>query len=229
MIANKKVLSSLLILAIMSIVFVYFYSSSNDSSLSESNEVKESENLGFMSDGSNALSNSYEGKSNNQISETDRQSYKIGDKQIKVSDIGEKLYQSIVSDNVVDGVTLAAIMTSPVYREIVKELPNYTNKESDTVEYENRISDYINKSDVNPLLSDYDVACNNDVCFGYFASESKGELEDFFNEFIRGASSPTHKSGYVNSMEVYNSDTGIFEYRVSFNSNPEVKSIILPR
>jgi hypothetical protein len=221
---SKKVILSLLILAMMSIVFFYFYSSVDDSLVSKTSESN-GPSLELINDSSNALDKN----DNKSIAEVKDQSYKIEKKEINISDIGETLYQSVVSDKVVDGVALAAIMTSSVYRDIVKELPNYTNKESDTVEYENRISDYINKSDVNPLLSDYDVACNNDVCFGYFASESKDELDSFFTEFIRGPSTPTHKSGYVNSMEVYNSDTGIFEYRVSFNSNPEVKSITVPR
>lgn len=225
MILNKKSTLLLFILVIMTLFFVYLYHSGDDSFVSTAHGEHGSPSLELINDSSNALDNN----DDKSIADVKGQSHKVVKKEINISDIGETLYQSVVSDKVVDGVALAAIMTSSAYREIVKALPNYTNNESDTVEYENRISDYINKSDVNPLLSDYDVACNNDVCFGYFASESKDELDEFFIEFIRGDSSPTHKSGFVNSMEVHNSDTGIFEYRISFNSNPEVKSITVPR
>ncbi|MGX9459842.1 hypothetical protein ACWXWU_01185 [Shewanella sp. A14] len=226
---NKKVILPLLILATIFILFFYFYSSSNNLLVAESSEIHESAYIEVVSADGNVVSNVNDYKSVNYASTAKSGNYEVEKKNINISDIDEELYQSVVSNDVVDGVALTAIMTSPVYRNIVNELPNYTIKESDIVKYENNISEYINKSDFNPLLSDYGVACDNNVCFGYFASQSKDELGNFVNEFLGGVNSPTHQSGYVNSMEAHNLDTGIFEYRVSFNSNPEVKSITVPR
>lgn len=150
--------------------------------------------------------------------------------ELSKDDINDDLFTKIVSDeNVVDGVYLASIMTSNHFKSVVDNLSSYKEKSVDTIKFEDSLYGFVNQLSYNSHFVDYKVACNNEICFGYFLSPSEDDVIKFSNDFSVSNSSPMNKSGYINQLMQKDKNTDLYECRVSFNSDPLINSITVPK
>lgn len=210
-------------LAIGGASIYYFYSkepNSGDSYFKKENSLNIVNGSAF-SDENTGNSKPRDGK-NIQISAnkfkfvSDDENYSDGDTYTKVVNI----------DNTVDGVRLHSVMNQTDFNSVIDKLSDISDKSIETIRFESRVNEYINGSKYNSLLNDYKVSCDNLICLGSFSSFSKEELNSFIDDFSNGKDSPMHKSGYVNY--IVNEVEGVYEYRISFNSDPDVNAIVIP-
>lgn len=169
-----------------------------------------------------ALSNNHD--SNAQL--IDKKSFEVSSKSAVETAVIDDIDVLVKPDSSVDGVKLTAVMTSDKFSDTIDNIVSYKEKSNDTIQFESSIDDYINHSKYNAHFNDYKISCDNKICLGYFKSFSKDELDSFINEFSNGSDSPLRRSGFVNYY--IKEKNGNYEYRISFNSDPSVQSIVVP-
>jgi len=136
-------------------------------------------------------------------------------------------FQLVNDDLSVDGAKLVTLMSGSDFYMAINQLSDSQNKSAETAMFEDGLNEYVNSHKLNSHFTDYKFSCDDKICLAYFVSTTKEDLDSFSSDFTNGKNSPMHKSGFVNFL-IVEVEHG-FEYRVSFNSDPAVNSIIVPK
>lgn len=221
----RKIVVFLFILLVLIFVTLYLVENhNNDASVSDTSFGKDSR-IVLVDDSNSSNVNSDVAKSEN-IKEPRVSDSALNSLIESEMDLHGGFDSGIVSDeNVVDSAKLNSILASADFYEIIDALSVMPDKSFETIVFESSISEFLNNSKYSSILNEYRVSCDNKICFGYFTFSEPDGFAHFYNDFILSNNSPMNKSGYVNYLMVTNNAKGVNEYRISFNSDPLVKSI----
>ncbi|QUN05230.1 hypothetical protein KDN34_13635 [Shewanella yunxiaonensis] len=129
---------------------------------------------------------------------------------------------SIETAGVIDAKQLQMVLASEDFHELTASYANANNKSLETGTFESQLNAYLTHSPVSNQLSDYQIGCDDRICWGYMRASDRGSLEKALKQFA--AEAPLHSAGYFTAYEVDQADAE-FEYRFSFNADPHITSI----
>lgn len=124
----------------------------------------------------------------------------------------------------VDSAQLTTILGSSEFKQVIDRYVAYSDKTTETYAFEDKLKMYLTNSELNHYLSDYQIGCDNSICFGYLRATDKTALANLVQQFIKSA--PLNSSGYFTLYETTTDQTDSqYEYRMSFNADPSINTI----
>ncbi|TKB48299.1 hypothetical protein FCL40_13190 [Ferrimonas sediminicola] len=136
-------------------------------------------------------------------------------------------FDALVRDQRVDASALYPLISATRFDAVLDKFDVQGQPSEEVAQFQARIEEFILASEINPLLQDARVACNNDLCLAEFSSLSGPQLQGFVQEFLSGAESPLHPGGTVTRYE--REGDGRHCIRLAFNSDPEIVALMMPR
>lgn len=118
----------------------------------------------------------------------------------------------------VDSRLMQRVLLSSGYSELVMHLAD-THKSVTAGAFEAQLHEFVQQRPQSLYLSNYQLACNDDLCMGYFESHNKEQLQQFMNDFGRGPEVSAPEQGFWFRMPADNSERGLFGYRIAFNAS----------
>lgn len=123
---------------------------------------------------------------------------------------------------------LITILTDDNYSNLLTSIDSFVeDKTIETIEYEQKIFDRISQLENINQSNNYDLACNNQVCFAEVKSYDDGIVEEII-EMFNGDQSPLQQSGFLTSHTVTNENEEL-SLRLVFNSSPTINAIEVPK
>ncbi|MGE4262585.1 hypothetical protein [Shewanella sp.] len=118
----------------------------------------------------------------------------------------------------VDSRLMERVLQSSSYSELVTHLAKM-NKSMTAVALEAQLNGLVQHRPQSHYLNHYQLACNDDLCLGYFESDSQEQLQRFIDDFDSNLAVSGADSGFHYCIPADNSDNGLFGYRMAFNAN----------
>ncbi|MCD8476494.1 MAG: hypothetical protein LRY40_09780 [Shewanella fodinae] len=118
----------------------------------------------------------------------------------------------------VDSRLMERVLQSSSYSELVTHLAEM-NKSMTAVALEAQLNGLVQHRPQSHYLNHYQLACNDDLCLGYFESDSQEQLQQFIDDFGSNLAVSGADSGFHYCIPADNSDNGLFGYRMAFNAN----------
>lgn len=222
----RKSVFFLFVLLVLIFITLYFFENNNEANVNDISFMKDSHIV--LVDDSNSANVNFDVLTNiKEPRASDSSLHSLTEHKMELN--GGYDAGIVSDDNVVDSTKLNSILASANFYEIIDVFSTMPDKSFETIVFENSISEFLNKSKYSSILNEYRVSCDNKICFGYFIFSEPDDFTHFYNEFSVSNNSPMNKSGYVNYLMVTNNAKGGNEYRISFNSDPLVKSITAPK
>lgn len=118
----------------------------------------------------------------------------------------------------VDSRLMERVLQSSSYSELVTHLAEM-NKSMTAATLEAQLNGLVLHRPQSHYLNHYQLACNDDLCLGYFESDSQEQLQRFIDDFDSNLAVSGADSGFHYCIPADNSDNGLFGYRMAFNAN----------
>ena len=118
----------------------------------------------------------------------------------------------------VDSRLMERVLQSSSYSELVTHLAKM-NKSMTAATLEAQLNGLVLHRPQSHYLNHYQLACNDDLCLGYFESDSQEQLQRFIDDFDSNLAVSGADSGFHYCIPADNSDNGLFGYRMAFNAN----------
>ncbi|GGZ11389.1 hypothetical protein [Shewanella fodinae] len=118
----------------------------------------------------------------------------------------------------VDSRLMERVLQSSSYSELVTHLAEM-NKSMTAATLEAQLNGLVLHRPQSHYLNHYQLACNDDLCLGYFESDSQEQLQRFIDDFDSNLAVSGADSGFHYCIPADNSDNGLFGYRIAFNAS----------
>ncbi|TCN78539.1 hypothetical protein [Shewanella fodinae] len=118
----------------------------------------------------------------------------------------------------VDSRLMVRVLHSSSYSELVTRLAAM-NKSMAATALEVQLNALVQQRSQSQYLNHYQLACNDDLCLGYFESDSKAQLRQFIDDFGRNLAVSGADGGFHYCIPADNNDNGLFGYRMAFNAD----------